>query len=524
MTDALSLKLGRPTALRGNPFHGLVKGGQLTLPNGATMPYPQPGGEHWQQGSTALIRHPNAPGITRTSEEQSEDAAAGRQWWDRAILSGNQLYGKELPGWIYIDPNGDRWLVTTTLSSTHLSGGVCTVTLARFGVLGGEPLTYSYDVVVPNMGQSTPTISGTTGTRVQRYHSSPTGNAAVFEVAVEYSQGYERFWRWRPVGWVEMTLAGPGASCAAAVTVLKSRAQALGGYTYQDTTVVPDDYYLNRQPDGTKKIEQTPGADIAATLVTHNMVTSPETSAITGWVVGMNYDAQGSIQETTLDIQTEWSWVTPAMIYTGPDSIAATEEFVGSFSMEQSWLSTMTLTYRSGGAVVGTYALEIREASTEVLTYSEGGAKTNAYSVQIDCTPGGSFSASATKAAANVNVGGLYTYGFYTDGAPRIGRRVQQWWFEDGQPWRYLQPCPYRYSNQLFGLCLWGRPLELTDYLFQADYLASVASPKGMTALPAVVLVKSDNPTNDTFDLFAYASHCPVTGQTARDSEPVCYV
>ena len=139
MTDSLSLKLGKPTALRGNPFHGLVKGGQLTLPNGATMPYPQPVGEHWKKGSTELIKHPNAPGITRTPEQQAEDTAAGLEWWDRAILSGNQLYGKELPGWIYIDPNGDRWLVTTTLSSAHLSGGVCTVTLARFGVLGGEP-------------------------------------------------------------------------------------------------------------------------------------------------------------------------------------------------------------------------------------------------------------------------------------------------------------------------------------------------------------------------------------------------
>ncbi|TVT66029.1 MAG: hypothetical protein FHK79_18045 [Pseudomonas sp.] len=521
MTDALSLKLSRPTALRGNPFHGLVKGGQLTLPNAATMPYPQPAGEHWQQGSTALIKHPNAPGITRTPEQQAEDSAAGLEWWDRAILSGNQLYGKELQGWIYIDPNGDRWLVTTTLSTLHISGGTCSFTLARFGVLGGEPESYTYSVAVPNMGQATPAINGTTGTRVQRYHSSPAGEAAVFEVALEYSQGYERFWRWRAVGWVEMTLAGPGATCTAAVTVRKTRAQALGTTVLDNPQTTPDSYYLNRQPDGSKLVQQQPGSDVAATLAVHNIVPSPERTGFTGWVAGMLYNEAGQLQELTLDNVAETVWSTTPLAYTGPSVVASDEDFAGSFHLDQSWTSTLTMTYKLAGAVIGTHAISISETSAETLTYASN-QMTQDYSVSIQCDPGGSFSLSSTGPAQNAFMGGAYTYGFSINPAPVIARQLQQWWFTDGQPARYLQPSPYRYSGQVFGACLWSRPLVSGDTLSRADYLTKVATPAGSVTLPALILDK--NTDQSTFDLFAYASHCPVTGQTARDSEPVCYV
>ncbi|WP_313226707.1 hypothetical protein [Stutzerimonas chloritidismutans] len=523
MTDALSLKLSRPTALRGNPFHGLVKGGRLTLPNAATMPYPQPVGEHWQKGSTTLIKHPNAPGITRTPEQQAADAAAGLEWWDRAILSGNQLYGKELQGWIYIDPSGDRWMVTTTLSSLHIAGGTCSVTLARFGVLGGEPESCTYSVTVPNMGQATPTINGTTGTRVQRYHSSPAGEAAVFEVALEYSQGYERFWRWRAVGWVEMTLAGPGSACTAAITVRKTRAQALGTTVLDNPQTTADSYYLNRQPDGSKLVQQQPGSDVAATLAVHNIVPSPERTGFTGWVAGMLYNEAGKLQELTLDNVAETVWSTTPLAYTGPSVVAADDDFAGSFQLDQSWVSTLTMTYKLGGAVICTHAISISETSSETLTYANN-QMTQDYSVLIQCDPGGSFSTSSTGPAQNAFMGGTYTYGFSINPAPVIARQLQQWWFETGDHWRYLQPCPYRYSNQLFGLCLWGRPFLFNDYLFRADYLNTAGSPAGQTTLPALVIEKTDDGANDTFDLFAYASHCPVTGHSARDSEPVCYV
>ena len=520
MTDSLSLKLGKPTALRGNPFHGLVKGGQLTLPNGATMPYPQPVGEHWKKGSTELIKHPNAPGITRTPEQQAEDTAAGLEWWDRAILSGNQLYGKELPGWIYIDPNGDRWLVTTTLSSAHLSGGVCTVTLARFGVLGGEPESYAYSVTVPNMGQATPAISGTTGTRVKRYHSSPAGESAVFEVALEYSQGYELFWRWRAVGWVEVTLSWAGASCAVAIAVRKTRAQTLGVRIEESASLTADNYYLIDQPDGSRTVSQQ-ASGTWTQVAAHNIVTTPERTGFTGWVAGMLYSDAGVLQEVTLDNVAETIWSSPALGYTGPATIPSGEAFSGSFNLDQTWTSTLAVTWRLAGSAIGAYELSISETSSETMTYSAG-VRSQDYAVQVQCTPGGSFSTSASGPKNTVNMGGLYTYGFYVDPAPILARQVQRWWFADGQPERYLQPCPYRYSAQLFGLCAWGQPVEFTDTLSRADYLTTVANPVGLVTLPALVIDK--NTDTGTFDLFSYASHCPVTGQTARDSEPVCYV
>lgn len=519
MTDTLSLNLGKPSALRGNPYHGLVRGGQITLPNGSARPYPQPVGEHWQRGSTALIKHPNAPGITRTPEQQAEDTAAGLQWWGRAILSGKQLYGKELPGWIYIDPNGDRWLVTTTLSSAHLSGGVCTVTLARFGVLGGEPLTHSYDVTVPNMGQSSPVISGTTGTRVQRYHSSPTGSAAVFEVAVEYSQGYELFWRWRAVGWVEMALSGTGAECVIAVVVRKTRAQTLGARIDEAAALTADNYYLIDQADGSRTVSQQ-ATGTWTQIADHNIVTTPERTGFTGWVAGMLYSQAGALQEVTLDNVAETVWSSPALSYAGPSTIPSGEAFSGSFQLDQTWSSTLTMTWRLDGAAIGSHELSISEASSETMTYTSGN-RTHDYSAQIQCTPGGAFSTSASGPKTTVNMGGLYTYGFYVDPAPVIARQVQRWWFADGEPERYLQPCPYRYSAQLFGLCVWGQPVQFNDTLSRADYLTTVATPAGSVTLPALVIDKHSD--SNTFTQIAYASHCPVTGQTARDAEPVCY-
>ncbi|WP_213662859.1 hypothetical protein [Stutzerimonas stutzeri] len=521
MTDSLSLNLGRPTALRGNPYHGLVREGLLTLPNAATMPYPQPSGEHWQRGSTALIAHPNAPGITRTPEQAADDAAAGREWWTQAILSGNQLYGAELPGWIYIDPAGARWLVTTDLSSAHVSGGVCTVTLARFGVLGGEPETYTYNVTVPNMGQSTPQLTGITGTRLRRYHTSPTGNGAMFEVSVEYSQPFELFWRWRPVGWVEITLSGAGASCIPSVAVRKTRTQTLGTYVDQPTTLSVDNYYLNREPDGSHTVSQVPGGDIAATLATHNVVTSGEESGFSGWVVGMLYSAAGAVQELTLEHRAITTWSSAPLIYTGPTSIPEGQQFNGTFELEQSWTSTLSMTYRLGGAVLASDQLQITETSSETLTYVDTTA-TRDYSVQIDCTPGASFTTSSSGTPETVFMGGLYTYGFYSEVAPRVGRRLQQWWSGAGAPWRYLQPCPYRYSAQLYGSVNWFRPGQVDDGASSFHYPTPIAGPSGAITVPPLQIDKSGDP--GTYDRLAYASLCPVTGAFARDTVPVCYV
>ncbi len=532
MTDALSLKLGKPTALRGNPFHGLVKGGQLTLPNAATMPYPQPVGEHWQRGSTALIKHPNAPGITRTPEEQAEDAAAGLQWWDRAILSGNQLYGKELPGWIYIDPNGDRWLVTTTLSTAHLNGGTCSVTLSRFGVLGGAPESYTYSVTVPNMGQATPTISGTTGTRVQRYHSSPTGSAAVFEVAVEFRGSDARWWIWRPVGWVEMTLSGLGSACSAAVIIRKNRAETLGQVGGETQPAEPDSYYLESLPDGTSRVVR----DIPAngnnysTLASHTAITFVYRGYYSGYVVGMLYSEAGILQELTVNGTGLTDFNDPPLVHVGATSFGVNEPVVGTWTSNRSSISTLTITYKLDGAAICSYEYSVSEAISESLVRGVGAGGspqvTREVSVSSVFSPGGTFSETASIAAENAVIGGSFWnpwFDFSMPGQPgQVPARIRQspLWFDENDVQGVIDICAMRQSNQVFGVMVWVLPNSGQNYRVRYD--PEVATPSGSASLPALTLDQGNR--NYYFDQYAYASHCPVTGQTARDAEPVCYV
>lgn len=99
----------------GHPFHGLVEGGQLTLPNGAVMPYPQP-----IRGDTYRIKKPGIGPVTRTPEQQARDTAKGYQWWNEAIISGLdcwQIYGTPTGGWVYCAPSGRNWHVAMTSPS-----------------------------------------------------------------------------------------------------------------------------------------------------------------------------------------------------------------------------------------------------------------------------------------------------------------------------------------------------------------------------------------------------------------------
>ena len=534
MTDALSLKLSRPTALRGNPFHGLVKGGQLTLPNAATMPYPQPVGEHWQQGSTSLIKHPNAPGITRSPEQQAEDTAAGLEWWDRAILSSNQLYGKELQGWIYIDPNGDRWMVTSTLSTLHISGGTCSVTLARFGVLGGEPESYTYSVTVPNMGQATPAINLAKGNRLTRFHTSPTGAGAVFELSVEFQEAYWRWWSWRPAGWVEMTLEGPGAECVAEVSVLKTRMQALGSTSYTDADSVPDDYYLeNLAAGGARLVREQPTSGNAWTrIIGHGSLIGVTEGQFSGYVVAMFYDEGGALHELTLSGVGATESNDPPYTHTGPTEFEVNEPFTGLWTSSRSTVSTLTLTYALDGVALHSYEFSVTETISESLEYRQGATggteRFKAVDVLSVFTPGGTYSLSKAEVDPNASIGGGFWnpwFDFSMPGQPgQTPSRISQspFWFDQNNVPGRLDINPVRHSNLVFGLLLWELPNNDQLANYRVIYDPVVVTPAGAVTLPAIEIDQGNK--TYVFEHHAYASHCPVTGQTARDSEPVCYV
>ena len=136
----------------GHPYHGLVRDGHLTLPNGQTIAYPQPKG-----GDCSIFRVPGTPPVSRTADEAAFDMAHGHQWLDYALISGSdrRLYGKPLGpfSWIYSEGPGQSWIITPLVSA---SGTLLTISLTvrPFGRLGvtGSPSTVTASVPSSSIG------------------------------------------------------------------------------------------------------------------------------------------------------------------------------------------------------------------------------------------------------------------------------------------------------------------------------------------------------------------------------------
>lgn len=94
----------------GDPWHGLIQGGTVRLPNGATRPATRPG---IGNGSVyALIPH----GVTPAATADAADVAAGRTWLNYGLLAGSCLYEQNISAnrqsWVYIAPDNSLWRVS----------------------------------------------------------------------------------------------------------------------------------------------------------------------------------------------------------------------------------------------------------------------------------------------------------------------------------------------------------------------------------------------------------------------------
>jgi len=217
----------------GCPWHGLVRDNQLTLPNGEVMTFPMQGGEWYQRGHTRLIRHPGAPADERTEAQIEADIALGRQWWREAIISAGTLHGRPLNylrPWFYIDPAGRTWRVECDIS---LFSEAVEITLTRFGVLSGQPVTYRYTIPRPDLGQDEPVVD-VLGLELALVDSTADGGKALMGFSGRLGPTPGQVFPFVPLGWVEVTLAGPGSDCQCAVRVVKTRAQALGAVAIED--------------------------------------------------------------------------------------------------------------------------------------------------------------------------------------------------------------------------------------------------------------------------------------------------
>ena len=225
----------------GHPWHGLVEAGAMLLPNDTLRAYPQPEAKTDvisgtttpipdTYGSTYRVAVPGTPAVERTPEEQAADTAAGREWRNEATLSGGrmQLYGKRLDGWIYVDPAGARWLVRCAQLDENVLYSTAeplelTVTLSRFGDLGGAPEQYSYPVSITSWGLD----AGYTPTQVRLMVDDVRADgarAALMAHLRDFNNTSVRDVR-RGMAWLELQLNGEGAAAIVAIATLRSQAQ-----------------------------------------------------------------------------------------------------------------------------------------------------------------------------------------------------------------------------------------------------------------------------------------------------------
>jgi hypothetical protein len=101
----------------GMPFHGRAEDGVLVTPAGNKTVC----NENFEYTRNCLVvRHPSAPGVTRSTEQLTHDTTQGHDWRDYALLCGRQrcVNGHE-PGlgpdhWLYCDTSGPTWDVSIT--------------------------------------------------------------------------------------------------------------------------------------------------------------------------------------------------------------------------------------------------------------------------------------------------------------------------------------------------------------------------------------------------------------------------
>jgi hypothetical protein len=225
----------------GHPWHGLARNGTITLPNGQQMPYRQPSG-----GGARVYQVPGVSAEPQTPEDES----AGINWLPYAIVSGGfdgQIYTQRLPldGWLYADPQGRTWMVTVSFAGSSVTvaaveGQQATVTLRRFGLIGEQGDTYVYPVAMPaDMGQNTPEVYNPASSslvfltksniQIRFFDAAPDGSRASFRLSVAVGTSVRATqWAWRPCGWIELSITGPGDAASVAVGVIATRAQTVG--------------------------------------------------------------------------------------------------------------------------------------------------------------------------------------------------------------------------------------------------------------------------------------------------------
>lgn len=119
--DANRHNLPAPSQPRrlGQPYHGLLRGGVLTLSNGRQIAWPFIGNSvsdpQSAGGDCYVLRVPGTPPVELPPAELAAEAGAGREWRSYALLNGwGRSYGGipvGIKAWLYAAPDGTVWRI-----------------------------------------------------------------------------------------------------------------------------------------------------------------------------------------------------------------------------------------------------------------------------------------------------------------------------------------------------------------------------------------------------------------------------
>lgn len=512
----------------GCPWHGLVRAGVLTLPNGQTKAYPSPPPNERRTGDTFLVQVPGVPEVVRTPEEQAADTAAGRQWWNKAIISSGKflLYGKSVDGWVYCDPDGARWRVDG-LTFEPLSGnaGSWPVKLVRFGEFRGDEESYSHTVALGNLGQSTPTLTNVSQTTLQVRDIAPDGSRALLAIVAQrgiFSGG--GLWpdgsaaRWMPaLGWLELTISGKGAEAVLSLSVLHTRAQTIGTYDADLGDWAPTAYYWLER---TRKVI-SPGSPFIVEFTPTVHTTSTEEGQQTGWtalgiarpgnasmyeertgvILAVWYSADGTYQRLTYDVRVTLDWEAAGVewSYSGVDRTEDTVT-VSRYTLSGSQSDRLT---RSAKAV-------IRLNGVEVDSFNLGDVRVG--NTHYDRDAG--YSRTVNGASAPVNPPSFWAGVGPMDPRPELEDSrfvyLDHVAFYDGSSYHAVGP--YELSNHVWALLV----CDGVGTGFKWTWRRLIG--------PDAVTDGLTTTLNYVGGLRLYGSWCPATHQVVRSTTPVFWI
>ena len=274
--------LSRPKRL-GQPFHGLLRNGRLTLSTGRVIEWPSGGvvAEYGGRfGDCYKLQEPGVPPVNLAPTELASEAAVGREWRNYALLLGTARnyagINVGINAWLYAAADGTVWRIecdqlgVNTIRPTRRSAGsfdgvypagaTFTFKVRRFGVVspdadhdeptnthviyqgwGGEIVSdplYDNGQVIPLENRIFPGDGGMTQwmpINIEDINSR--GDQVIFGVNRSLEQSVSRpdSGRAIPRAWLRVDVAGSGAGISISMSVLQFGSGGTGDYSASQT-------------------------------------------------------------------------------------------------------------------------------------------------------------------------------------------------------------------------------------------------------------------------------------------------